>query len=198
MGMKNIPMCLTCNHLAFHSSPSPAGSCEHLHIPNVPSALCLRAAASCLCIGETLACALLLPQPALFTSLTATHFPNSGMMSFKMPGRPSETYAPASVALTTPSPVPAWSLACNELVCTSVCMHVLWAFCGPYSTVSHCVSRKETFTASPTSIHLVSPALTVPGTGQSLHFHLQEWPGQAGNEPYTLQHLGGHILHHFM
>lgn len=89
-------------------------------------------------------------------------------MSFKMPGRPSETSAPASVALTTPSPVPAWSLVCNELVCTSVCMHVLWAFCGPYSTVSHCVSRKETFTG-PTPIHLVSPALT-PCLAQGSHF----------------------------
>lgn len=96
-GMKNIPMCLTCNHLAFHSSPPPAGSCEHLHIPNVPPALFLWASAPRPCIGETLDCALLRPQPALFIELTATHFPNSGKMTLKMAGRPSEAPAPASV-----------------------------------------------------------------------------------------------------
>lgn len=61
MGMKNIPMCLTCSHLAFPSSPSPAwllGAFADLQCA-------IFSLSPGRCIGETVACGLLQPYPAL-------------------------------------------------------------------------------------------------------------------------------------
>lgn len=63
--MKNIPVGLTCNHLAFHPFTSPAWPLGAFTDLNVSSVLFLWASAQ----AETLACGLFLPHPVLFTWL---------------------------------------------------------------------------------------------------------------------------------
>lgn len=57
MGMKNIPMCLTCSHLAFPSTPSPAWLLWAFADPKCT----IFSLSLDRCRGETLACGLLLP-----------------------------------------------------------------------------------------------------------------------------------------